>query len=120
MKTMFYRTALEENKNNSKKCWSILKQAIGKMNDKSSYPQTFSINNTLIADKGQIAEGFNNFFSNIGIQTSHNVPKSSKCFSSYMPQSVNHSFFLGPVAPSEVLIFTKKLKSKLSSGHDNI
>ena len=37
-----------------------------------------------------------------------------------MPPPVAHSFFLGPVAPSEVLIFTKKLKSKLSSGHDNI
>jgi len=120
MKTLYYRTALEENKNNSKKCWSILKQALVKINDKSSYPQTFSINNTSIADKAQIAEGFNHFFSNIGIQTSHNVPKSSKCFSSFMPQPLAHSFFLGPVAPSEVLNVTKKLKPKLSSGHDNI
>lgn len=120
MKSLYYRTALEENKNNSKKCWSILKQALGKLNDKSSYPQAFSINNTSIVDKVQIAEGFNNFFSNIGLQTSHNVPTSNKCFSSFMPQPLAHSFFLGPVAPSEVLNFTKKLKPKLSSGHDNI
>ena len=57
---------------------------------------------------------------NIEIKTSHNVPKSSKCFSSYMQQPQTHSFFLGPVAPSEVLNLTKKLKSKLNSGHNNI
>ncbi len=31
-----------------------------------------------------------------------------------------HSFFLGPVVASDVLTSTKKLKPKLSSGHDNI
>ena len=30
------------------------------------------------------------------------------------------SFFLGPVTPSDVSDSAKKLKSKLSSGHDNI
>ncbi len=41
MKMLYFRTVLEENKTNSKKCWSILKQALGKMRDKSSYPQSF-------------------------------------------------------------------------------
>ena len=120
MKSLYYRRTLEENKRNSKKTWSILKQALGKLNDKSTYPQTFSINNTPISDKVEIAEGFNNFFSNIGIQTSHNVPASNKSFSSFMPKSLENSIFLSAVAPSEVLNFSKKLKPKLSSGHDDI
>ena len=95
-KKSYFKTALEENKRNSKKCWSILKQAIGKINDKSSYPQTFMINNSKISDKGEISEGFNNFFSSIGLQTSHNVPSSKKCFSSYMPKPSNRSFFSWP------------------------
>ena len=66
--------------------WLMLKEGLGKINDKSSYPQIFLINNKSIADKVQIAEGFNNLFSNVGIQTCHNLPKSSKCFFSYMPQ----------------------------------
>ena len=33
MKTLYFKTALEENKRDSKKCWSILKHAIGKIND---------------------------------------------------------------------------------------
>ena len=68
----------------------------------------------------QIAEGFNNLFSKIGLQTSQNVPTSNKCFSSFMPQPLEHSIFLDPIAPSEILNFAKKLKPKLSSGHDNI
>ena len=68
----------------------------------------------------QIAEGFNNFFSKIGLQTSQNVPTSNKCFSSFMPQPLEHSIFLDPIAPSEILNFAQQLKPKLSSGHDNI
>ncbi len=89
-------------------------KVIGKMNDKSSYPQTFYINNTPLTDKVQIAEGFNNYFSNIGLLTSRNVPISNKCFTSFMPQPLEHSIFLGPVAPIEVLNLAKKLKSNLA------
>ena len=120
MKTLYFKTILEENRNNSRKCWSILKSAIGKTNDKSSFPLSFTINNSKISDKSEIVEGFNNFFSNIGLTTSHNVPPSKYPFSSYMSPRNMQSIFLGPVAPSDVSDSAKKLKSKLSSGHDNI
>ena len=90
------------------------------MNDKSSYPQSFLINNTMKSDKLEIAEGFNQYFAGIGAQTSHNVPPSHKPFSSYMPNPLSRSFFLSPVAPSDVLNITKSLKPKTSSGHDDI
>ena len=90
------------------------------MNDKSGYPLIFNINNTKISDQNKIAEGFNNFFSGIGLHTSHNVPHTNKCFSSYMPPSFHKTFFLGPVAPSDVSCVVKKMKPKSSSGHDNI
>ena len=37
-----------------------------------------------------------------------------------MSQPLEHSIFLDPIAPSEILNCAKKLKPKLSSGHDNI
>ena len=121
MKTLYFKTILEENrKNYSRTCWSILKSAIGKTYDKSSFPLSFTINNSKISDKSEIVEGFNNLFSNIGLTTSHNVPPSKYPFSLYMSPRNTHSFFLGPVAPSDVSDSAKKLKSKLSSGHDNI
>ena len=62
LKINYYKQMLDENKYNSKKTWSILKQAIGKSNDKSSFPQSFKIDNINITDRSKIAESFNNFF----------------------------------------------------------
>ena len=94
MKAMYYKHILDDNKHDIKKCWSILKQAIGKLNDKSSYPNSFIINNVSITDIQEAAEGFNDFFSKIGVMTSHNVPNSNKTFSSYMSNPVVDSVFL--------------------------
>ena len=85
---IFFQNALEENKQNIRKTWSILRKAMGKLNNKT----TFLINGTLITDKGQIAEGFNNYFSKIGIQTNQNVPQSNKLLQN----------IIDPVAPSDV------------------
>ena len=93
---------------------------MGKLNNKTSFPQTFLINGTLITDKCQIAEGFNNQFSKIGIQTNQNVPQSNKHFTEYMPIRNMRSMFLYPVAPSDVLFNTYNLKPKLSQGYDGI
>ena len=120
MKKAYFQNALNENKYNIKKVWSILKIAISKQSNKSSFPLTFMINDAPISDRSHICESFNDYFSSIGIQTSKNVPKSDKSFSSYMPNQSRNSMYLEPIEPQTVLEATNKLKTKLSSGHDNI
>ena len=66
MKIKYFRNSLEENKYDIKKTWTILKQAIGKLNIKSSIPQTFLANDIPVTDKPQVAEEINNCFSKIG------------------------------------------------------
>ena len=61
MKAIYYKQILDDNKHDIKKCWSILKQAIGKMNNKSAFPNEFLINNSPVSDKREIAESFNTF-----------------------------------------------------------
>ena len=78
MKRTYFQNALNENKYNIKKMWSVLRTAISKQNNKSSFPQTFLINDAptfLINDaptneRSQICESFNEYFSNIGLKTS--------------------------------------------------
>ena len=120
MKILYYKTVLDENRSDIKKTWSILKRALGKVSDKSCYPNAFIINNMPVIDKPKAAEAFNHFFSNIGLQTSLNVPKSNKHFSSYMPPPIQNSIYIEPVSPSDVLSIAKKLKPKSSYGHDHI
>jgi len=60
MKIIYYKNILIKNQFNIKKTWSIPKQAIGKLNDKFKYPDSFTINNLSITDKQEAAAGFNN------------------------------------------------------------
>ena len=50
MKATYYKIKLDENRQNIKKTWSILKQALGKCNDKSNYPNILKINNDTVTD----------------------------------------------------------------------
>ena len=43
-----------------------------------------------------------------------------KNFADYLKNPIPHSMFLAPIESHDILSVTSKLKSKLSSGHDNI
>jgi len=103
-----------------KKIWSILNQAIGKNKHTSNYPKSFNVNNSNITNKQLISEAFNTFFTNIGAQTNHNVPKVNTSFQQYLPNPLINSMFLEPVLPSTVIETINKLKTKSSFGHDGI
>ena len=41
-----------------KKTWQILNKALGKLNDKSSFPQNFVLSHKNVDNKTEIANGF--------------------------------------------------------------
>ena len=120
MKKIYYKNILELNKFNMKNTWRTLKQVLGKERNKSIFPQSFQIDDTNVTDKNVIAESFNKYFSEIGKQTSQNVPKSKKKFSEYLKTPNINSIFLEPINSSHVLEIVQKLKPKTSFGHDEI
>jgi len=65
-KIIYFKTSIDENKHNTKQLWKILKQAIGKENNKSNFPHSFIVENETVSDEDAIAKGFNTFFANIG------------------------------------------------------
>jgi hypothetical protein len=119
-KIIYFKTSIDENKHNTKQLWKILKQAIGKENNKSNFPHSFIVENETVSDEDAIAKGFNTFFANIGYNISHNVPQSRKPFDKYMPHHNVKSIFLDPVHPMDVINVTRKLKPKTSSGSDGV
>jgi hypothetical protein len=119
-KITYYKTILEENKNNIKQIWKVLKKAIGKENDKINLPNSFNIEKKAVSDKTEIADAFNNFFANIGYKVSHNVPSVKKDFTSYLPNHHAQSMFLDPVIPADIITLTKKFKPKTSFGADGV
>ena len=57
-----FNLELELNKNNLKKTWEILRQAMHKQNNHPTIPDTFIINGKSNSNISEIAEEFNNFF----------------------------------------------------------
>jgi hypothetical protein len=119
-KIVYYKDAFECNKNNLKKSWSILNEAIGRKRESKSFPLEFSVNGIMVSNKQDIANHFNEFFSQIGYQTSANVPKVDKNYSDYLPNPILNSIFIEPVTEEIVRETCVKLKPKSSCGHDDI
>ena len=120
MKTKYYYTIIEENKHSIKNTWKILNSVLGKENNKSSFPQTFQVNNEKMSDRTKIAEAFNNYFSNIGKITNQNVPQTNKHYTEYLYAPRQKSMYVEPVETVELINIVSKMKSKTSYGHDNI
>ena len=122
MKLQYYASVLSNNKTDTKQMWSILNEAIGKQNNKTSVATSFSINGINVIDKSLIANRFNDYFSQIGENTSQDVPTSKYNFKHYMPNPVPNSIFIEPIitATTVAVETTRKLKTKSSSGHDEI
>ena len=114
-KESYFNLELELNKNNLKKTWEILCQAIHKQNNRPTIPDTFIINGKSNSNISEIAEEFNNFFVNIGEQT-----EKTNSFSDYLNGNYAANLFMFPICEAEILHTTTNLKASTSEGYDNV
>ena len=70
---MFYQSEIVSNKNNLRKVWAITKQVINRKKS-SNIHDKFMHNNKVITDPKTIADGFNNYFVNIGPTLASKIP----------------------------------------------
>jgi len=119
-KSKFYADQIEENKNDMKNTWKIMKTAMNKLNDKSHIPQLLNYKNEVLSNDKDISTAFCDFFTNIGPAYANKIPKSKKQHEHYMKLKAKNSIFLYPTDPDEIDKIIMNLKPKSSSGHDNI
>jgi len=122
----YYDKLLLANKDNMQGTWKILKQIIGKQSNKPVC-NVFVENDLKITNHRDIAEGFNNFFVNVGPNLASKIkpPKNglrNNINSQSFPNGVDilESLFLKPVTEDELLRTVNKCKSKRSCGNDDI
>ena len=110
---LYYNDLLQENINCSKKTWSILNSIIKKRQYSSNTSDTYVYDNKEIRGSINIANGFNEFFTNIGVNLAKNiVSPSNACYNDYLTNYNEKSMFLSPVIDTEV-IDTVVLKTKI-------
>ena len=92
----YYRKLLDAQKGNSKATWKILNSIIKKNTLNSSIPDTFIKNNEKITARKHIANGFNDFFVNVGPNLAKGIQTTSTNIKmqDYLGPANEHSMYL--------------------------
>ena len=97
-----------------------MKNIIGKSNTKSAnLPQKLSINKVDVYDKPKIVDAFHDFFTNIGLKLTSQIPESSKKFKTYI-NKMNVIMESKPLSINELKDSFFSLKINKSLGVDDI
>ena len=105
-----------------KKTWKTIDETLNRRKNNSKFPSEFIVNNRSITDHKEIADQFNIFFSNIGSTLSDSIEINDNTldFTDYFNNPTEHRFNFNTITESETLSIINKLKSKYSSGKDEI
>jgi len=117
----YYSTILINNKNDIKFTWKVLNTIIRKHKKSQTNCDTFKINNVEEKDKTKIANGFNEYFANIGPKLANNIPlvNSRTVIADVLGNLNVNCLFLKNVDKEEILNIVRKFKNKTSLDADN-
>ena len=90
-----------------------------KRNPKQYAKAEFCINNKMVSDAEDIANGFNDYFINIGASLADKIHSTSQ-YNDYLQNPVTTRFSFRPVNDITIKHNINKLKNKLSYVHDAI
>ena len=119
-KIQYFQNNLIKVKNDVKGTWNIINSVLGRKKGKQLFK--LKIDDEEIKNETKIANKFNDYFSNVADNLVKRIPvkKSRKRFNEYLGKKNTKSLFLNPTDPIEIVKILKSLKSKTSSGWDNV
>ena len=115
---MYYQSEIVANKTKIRKVWEIIKQVINRKKGLKIHDK-FMHNNNLITDPKSIADGFNNYFVNIGPTLASKIPENNLSHRQFLPDSIEPSLFLKPTNELEIKNVISCLKER-APGRDGI
>ena len=117
----YYKQELTKYKSNLKCTWKLLNSVLNKKTKDQPLITCFIQDNKIIENRQDIANGFNDFFINIGPKLASTIPNvNDRHFLDYISNFVTRTIFLKPVTEIEVLDIVYSFKAKYSCGFDNI
>ena len=113
-KRLHYNSYFETFKNNSKKIWSAINEIINKSSKaKSNEISLITANGNILEE---VANTFNEFFTNIARNLVNKLDKSKSHFTDYLTDSPSESIMLLPVTELEVFNQLNNLEASKSAG----
>ena len=121
-KVHFYHSQFDELKNNSSKTWSAINNLLNRNNTKSSLPDYYIIdNNDTITDPLDIANRFNDFFTNVGPNLANEIIfAGQKKYSDYIGLPFDKNFKFQEIDETYIKHVISTLPNKSSCGYDNL
>ena len=115
--TEYYQNLLDDKKASVKKLWDIFGSVVnpGRRRNKKNLIDKLIIDDKVISERNEIANCFNNYFVNVGVDLAKKI-KSSASFDKYMRNKLDNSMFLRSVTRDELEKEIAKLDTKKSSG----
>jgi len=120
-KRSYYTSYFNENSGNMMKTWAKINELLGRSNDKNDFPLYFMEGGQIITGDNNIANAFNDYFSNITNIMANNIDQANNVdIHDYLIDRPNSSFHFNTITPNDLLKATSDIKSKNSVGHDNL
>ena len=121
-KQKYYFDAFSAQKNDIKKTWATIDKKLNRKRNSTDFPEEFLYKETTITDLKDIANSFNEYFSNIGPSLSEKIDMSGNTmtYSDYLTNPFHSKFSFSPVSEKENLNIINNLKNKKSYGIDGI
>ena len=116
-KKSYYQNYFKNNTSNVKKIWSGMKELLKlKSKGMQTAPYKLLIGDREIIDSVEMANAFNDYFSNIGCEITSLIPSVNKSLLNYLNKSCESSFFLSPATVEEIELEILKLNISKSVG----
>ena len=118
----YYNKKLQLYKNDVKNTWKLLNEAINRKMKENNFVSYSKCNDNEIYDKREIANGFNDFFVNIGPELAKNIfcPENNDVLQYMKYRKYVNSMFLHDVNKKEILDVIKSFGNKTSTDYNGM
>ena len=117
-KMLYYKKTFNLYQNDVKKTWALIKETL-QQKKKHELHTEFIWNDRIITDLDEIANKFNTYFINIGHSLSEQI-HATRSSDEYLSNRTNTIFNFTEVTEECIDSIIKNMKSKSSTGYDNI
>ena len=116
----YFKNYFEKNKNDTSLIWKGMQQLIMLKHESKRQPSIITVKGKDVTNPKNIANAFNNIFTNIGPSLSKTIPQSKKNFKNFLNNSQLNLFVLTPVTHDEVRKLISQLNNRKALGPTSI
>jgi len=120
-KKEFFNNSLSMKCNSVKEIWRTLNSmCIKSKTSNNSSITKIQHNGNDVTDKASISDVFNNYFANIGVNLSRNIPSTADSFVKYLKAPSRNTFFFSNISEQDIVSSISMLKNTFSAGPDSV